>query len=71
MRRIQHQVAGLVQFVFFNKLGQDDRLLLAIDAFVLSSALGRELALGKIVHGHTCSCARESAANSDGGATGP
>ncbi len=40
-----------IRFIFTNKLAKDDRLLLAFDAFVLSAALGREIALGKIVHG--------------------
>ena len=33
-----------IRFVFFNKLTKDDRLLLAFDAFVLSEAMGREVA---------------------------
>ena len=40
-----------IRFIFFNKLGKDDRLLLAFDAFVLSVVLGRDIALGKIIHG--------------------
>jgi predicted RecB family nuclease len=40
-----------IRFFFTNKLGKDDRLLLALDAFVLSVALGREIATGKIIHG--------------------
>jgi predicted RecB family nuclease len=40
-----------IRFVFFNKLSEDDRLLLAFDAWVLSAALGREIAVGKIIHG--------------------
>ena len=40
-----------IRFIFFNKLGKDDRLLLAFDAFVLAAALGRETAVGKIIHG--------------------
>ena len=40
-----------VRFVFFNKLTKDDRLLVAFDALVLSQALGREVAAGKIIHG--------------------
>ena len=35
-----------------NKLGRHDRLLLAFDALVLSEALDREVALGKIMHGN-------------------
>jgi predicted RecB family nuclease len=40
-----------IRFVFFNKLGKDDRLLLAFDALLLSAALGRECTTGKIIHG--------------------
>ena len=40
-----------IRFVFRNKLTQDDRLLLAFDALVLSLVLGREMRLGKITHG--------------------
>jgi hypothetical protein len=40
-----------VRFVFFNKLTKDDRLLVAFDALVLSEVLGREVSMGKIVHG--------------------
>jgi predicted RecB family nuclease len=40
-----------VRFHFRNKLTKDDRLLLAFDALVLSKALGREVSLGKIIHG--------------------
>ena len=36
---------------FKNKLARDDGLLLAFDAFVLSKSLGREVAIGKIIHG--------------------
>jgi hypothetical protein len=39
------------RFIFTNKLGKDDKLLLAFDAFVLSAALGREIPVGKIIHG--------------------
>jgi len=53
-----------IRFIFRNKLTKDDRLLLAFDAFVLSALLGREIAVGKIIHGFLCGCARESAANS-------
>jgi predicted RecB family nuclease len=46
-----------VRFTFFNKLTKDDRLLLAFDALLLSEALGREVGVGKIIHGddHTSS----------------
>src|ERR1017187_9703204 len=40
-----------IRFIFRNKLTQDDKLLLAFDAFVLSEMLGREVSLGKIIHG--------------------
>jgi hypothetical protein len=40
-----------IRFVFTNKLGEDDKLVLAFDAFVLSRSLGFEIRLGKIVHG--------------------
>jgi predicted RecB family nuclease len=40
-----------IRFIFTNKLTKDDRLLLAFDAFVLSEALGREIAVGQIIHG--------------------
>ena len=40
-----------IRFVFTNKLGKDEKLLLAFDAFVLSEMLGREVSVGKIIHG--------------------
>jgi len=40
-----------IQFIFSNKLTRDDKLLLTFNAFVLSKQLGREVRLGKIVHG--------------------
>jgi predicted RecB family nuclease len=40
-----------IRFVFRNKLTRDDRLLLAFDALVLSQVLGRQVSLGKIIHG--------------------
>jgi predicted RecB family nuclease len=40
-----------IRFMFRNKLTKDDRLLLAFDAVVLSQVLGREVSLGKIIHG--------------------
>jgi hypothetical protein len=40
-----------IRFIFRNKLTQDDRLLLAFDALVLSQLLGREVPFGKIIHG--------------------
>ncbi len=43
-----------IRFIFTNKLTRDDRLLLAFDALVLSETLGREVGLGKIIHGEEC-----------------
>lgn len=40
-----------IRFVFTNKLTNDDRLLLAFDSLVLSEALGRDIAVGQIIHG--------------------
>ena len=40
-----------IRFVFTNKLGKDDKLLLAFDAAVLSKELKRDIPLGKIIHG--------------------
>ena len=40
-----------IRFMFSNKLTRADRLLLAFDACVLSEVIGREVVLGKIVHG--------------------
>jgi len=40
-----------MRFIYTEKLNRDDRLLLAFDALVLSENLGREVGLGKIVHG--------------------
>jgi CRISPR/Cas system-associated exonuclease Cas4 (RecB family) len=40
-----------IRFIFRNKLTRDDRLLMAFDALVLSELLGREVNLGKIIHG--------------------
>src|SRR6266403_1599061 len=40
-----------IRFIFTNKLDKDAKLLLAFDAFVLSESLGREVGLGKIIHG--------------------
>jgi predicted RecB family nuclease len=39
------------RFEFANKLVKEHKLLLAFDALLLSEALGREVDLGKIVHG--------------------
>ena len=40
-----------IRFIYRNKLTVDDKLLLAFDAFVLARALGRDIALGKVIHG--------------------
>jgi predicted RecB family nuclease len=40
-----------IRFVSTNKLGKDEKLLLAFDAFVLSKIIGREISIGKIIHG--------------------
>ena len=40
-----------IRFIFTNKLAKDDRLLVAFDALVLSLLLGREVSVGKIIHG--------------------
>jgi predicted RecB family nuclease len=40
-----------IRFVYTNKLGKDEKLLLAFDAFVLSDVLGGEVSVGKIIHG--------------------
>jgi predicted RecB family nuclease len=39
------------RFEFANKLAKEHKLLLAFDALLLSEALGREINVGKIVHG--------------------
>ena len=39
------------RFEFANKLTKNNKLLLAFDALVLSEAVGREMSLGKIMHG--------------------
>lgn len=40
-----------IRFIFTNRLDKDAKRLLAFDAFVLSELLGREIGLGKIIHG--------------------
>jgi predicted RecB family nuclease len=40
-----------IRFMFTNKLGEGDKLLLAFDTFVLSQVTGREISFGKIIHG--------------------
>jgi predicted RecB family nuclease len=40
-----------IRFIFTNKLTSDDKMLLSFDALVLSEMLGREISLGRIIHG--------------------
>src|SRR5882724_7903510 len=40
-----------IRFIYTNKINNDDKLLLGFDALVLSEVLGREVGLGKIIHG--------------------
>jgi len=40
-----------IRFIFTNKLSEDDKLLIAFDAFVLSNVTEHEIAFGKIIHG--------------------
>lgn len=56
-----------IRFAPTNKLTKDDKLLLAFDALVLSEVLGREVALGKIIHGddHTILKVKTSALAGD------
>ena len=39
------------RFIYSNKINRDDKLLLAFDARVLSEVIGREVSLGRIIHG--------------------
>jgi hypothetical protein len=39
------------RFQFSNKVAKNDKLMLAFDALQLSAAVGREVSLGKIIHG--------------------
>ena len=41
----------LIRFVWTNKVGRHDKLLLASDALALSKMLGRDVPAGKIIHG--------------------
>lgn len=50
------------RFVFTNKLGAPDKLLLGFDAFVLSKSLGRGIKVGKIIHGDDSGTLRVSTA---------
>jgi predicted RecB family nuclease len=56
-----------IRFVFTNKLGNEVKLALAFDAFALSRFLGREISLGKIIHGddHATSRVKTSALTSE------
>jgi predicted RecB family nuclease len=56
-----------IRFLFTNKLSKDDKLLLARDAFALSKSLGREVSIGRIVHGddHTTLKVKTSAITSE------
>ena len=40
-----------IRFIFRNKVTRDDKLLVGFDALVLAEMLGREVNLGKIIHG--------------------
>ena len=40
-----------IRFVWANKVGRHDKLLLAFDALALSKMLGRDVPAGKIIHG--------------------
>jgi predicted RecB family nuclease len=40
-----------VRFIFRNKLTKDDKLLIGFDALALSETIGRDVSLGKIIHG--------------------
>jgi len=41
----------VIRFVATNKLNSDAKLMLALDALTLSEMLGKEVSLGKIIHG--------------------
>ena len=41
----------LIRFVFTNRLSKAERTLLGFDAFVLSKSLGKQIKIGKIIHG--------------------
>jgi predicted RecB family nuclease len=41
-----------IRFVFTNKLRNNEKLLLGFDSFLLSKTLGREINIGKIIHGN-------------------
>ncbi|MBE0545874.1 MAG: IS66 family transposase [Verrucomicrobia bacterium] len=52
-----------IRFIFRNKLTKDDKLMMAFDALVLSELLGREIAIGQIIHGDDRHCPRSSRGN--------
>ncbi len=52
-----------IRFIWRNKLTKDDKLLLAFDAFVLAQAIGRDIPVGKIIHGELRDCVRSSRGN--------
>jgi len=41
-----------IRFIYTNKINKDDKLSLAFDALVLSEVTGREVGLGRIIHGN-------------------
>jgi len=55
-----------IRFVFTNKLGTDDKLLLGFDMFVLSKSLGREIGTGKIIHGDDSAILRANTSSLSG-----
>src|SRR5258708_7414257 len=40
-----------IRYIFTNKLGKDEKVMVSFDAFVLSEILGRKVSLSKIIHG--------------------
>ncbi len=40
-----------IRFIFFNKLTKNDKLLMAYSALVLGQEVGRDIAVGKLIHG--------------------
>ena len=40
-----------IRFIYRNKLTAEDKVLVAFDAFVLAQTLGRDIPVGKIIHG--------------------
>ena len=58
--RARHQCYIPIRFVPEEKVTASDKLMLAFDAFALSRATGELPAVGKIVHGRSCSAVRLS-----------